>query len=267
MPSPIVTLRTKVSPYEIAHAYLMAELTKLVGHHPVVVSALGRGLADLPHTERIRLCQGLSGTYRLNFVSRYLGNPGYTWELAEVDTYSLTMPKTSPAVDKIVFSDGIDGNLGAFVGYLREYFAAWRTAHDPLSLSDFRKHGEHMHQYGIIRVEDDKLHIVDGTHRFIAQLLQPGSQDTVLAYVGRLTGESKWPADMNQIRELALIYDEKRREGTDPVSLSIFIDAVAEVVKATHDGAHAVQVMWIDYAESPEMAFAGQSVLEVAEMA
>ncbi len=251
--------RVLVPARHVAEQYLGAELTRITGQRSLTVHEADH-IQSLPDDEFWRLVQGLSSTYRLNYVSEFLGNTGYSWYSEPRSANDLEMPKMSPDIDRITHSVDIGRNMLKFRDYLQAYFADYPRS-DPYNLGQFRLIETRAPAYYkeiILKYRDGKLIVVDGNNRLMRHLLE--GNDSFEAFTGYPSDEEPaLKATWAEFRTLRNLW----RTTDDEVTRDAILTTVRRLMYITHDGREAVEVMWVIYGRFDDVIAAGRDLLAI----
>lgn len=187
MASAKIPLMAKVSnneipSIEVARYYLKTEF----GH---ILDLFGRPetfnneIDQLPDAEVWALGEALSIFYRLNSVWWVVSNPKFRWSLEQIpikQIYLTGMGDGTP-ITKLIYSDKIKNNPLKLRDSLTDYYAA--NPEDPAHYNVRPSQMPNKFAKIIIVEHHGRLRMLDGSHRFIEQLLN--NSKVIEAYVAR----------------------------------------------------------------------------------
>jgi len=249
--------KVSVSTTEVAKAYLTAEIGKIFSGDNLQ-SELEGDIGRLLEKETWRLLEALSFTYRLNAVFWTLSDDGFVWSKEEVSCGNLVLTGMTPQIDKVTYSEAVQNNPLKFRDYLITYFKKFPDS-DPEGLGQFRPKGTNVEYPTIILVSrDEKLRLLDGSNRLMAQLLN--GQETINAYIGKKVKDGKMKLGDSTFWLLRKAY-ETGDENTKQAILTV----VKELVNLSSDGKEAVQAYWIDHIRDEALKEPGKQILAKQE--
>lgn len=170
-----------ISNIEAARYYLKCEFAHIF---PEQAESLCEPIDKLRDNQVWRLCEALSIFYRLNSVWWVVNNRSFKWtiETIPVDQVILTGVGDNP-LDKLIHSDEIKRQSLSLKEFLLNYYA--KSPDDPKSYD--AKPSQRPIRWTQVMLAEVKsgLRLIDGSHRFIEQLLR-GAEE-IEAYVARPT--------------------------------------------------------------------------------
>lgn len=252
--------KSQVDYVEVARYYVKSELGQLWSRIGCSDES-GINVENLPTSEVMELAEGLSVPYRLNSVWWLVANPTYRWSLQNVhasEIYLTGMGKS--AVTDLIFSEEIQNDPLKLRDYLQNYFSEHQYD-DPYGYGDLRPQPQRKvaNPRLIAAWRDEKLKIVDGSHRFIALLLQ--GQDTFETYVGKPENEAtgKFPiAGRGIFRMLKLTYEAAKSD----VEQESVVNTVRLLAQHSPDAAKHIESTWVHKERSDKVAKAGRKIID-----
>jgi len=234
-----------VSKDEVAKYYIRCELDNIVDSKAI---KLKEGLYN---TNVSRLLEGLSFTFRANSVFDYIESNQYKWEEREVSVDNILLTGLSGKLDELVYSDQIQQNPLKFVDYIQNH------SNDEL-LEQFKpKDIPDDRQIILLRESNDKLMILDGSHRFLTMVMS--GKRTVACYVAIL-------ADMNAkpfIGDATFIRLRKFwQQADDPAFKKSIEQTIIGMMASTVNGRDSVRAYWVDMAPNDEVKAVGKKLLQ-----
>lgn len=253
-PKPLKIITPNLAPEIVGKYYLKAEFSKLFTDSSVRES-LDNRIDALTEQEFWRLLEAMSFSYRLNGMFWFISDESYEWSEEEWLIGDLTLTGMHPHIDQVIFSAEIQQDPIKFRDHLQRYFIE-HPDDDPLGLDQFRP-SDRTINYPIITVRENegKILLLDGSNRFIANLLQ--GEEKVRAYVGRQVREGKQRIGDSTFWLLLRLW---RNASTEDRSA---IETVTRLlISQSSDGESAVRSYWVDHATEEELKEVGRKLLQ-----
>lgn len=168
-----------ISNLEVARYYLKCEFAHIF---PVQAENLYESIEHLRDNQVWRLCEALSIFYRLNAVWWVINNRDFQWtkETVPLDQVVLTGIGDNP-LDRLLRSENINRQPVKLKVYLLDYYAKFPDDPEGYSVKPTQK----PIRWPQVMLAEARggLRLIDGSHRFIEQLLRGAKE--VEAYVAR----------------------------------------------------------------------------------
>ncbi len=256
-PEPIKTINENVSTLEVARYYLKVEFTKLF---PSVPFELIRDSIDsLKDKNVFSLLEAMSFTYHLNGVYYNITREGYDWKEEIWDINKLVMTGMDPNVNKVIFSEEVNGDVTKFKSYLLDYFEK-NVDNDPQGLFSFKPSNKPINFPKLIaKVREGKLRMLDGSHRLTEMLLNGVSE--VHVYAGHPVTQIPDEKQKTKIGSSTFILlTIAYKQGTAEERKAV-ITVTRQLMNRSTDGKEAVQKYWVDRQQDNEIKEAGRLLL------
>lgn len=240
---------------DVARAYLRAELPNVIKGTDAAESIEG-----LSEKNTWRLLEALSYSYRLNGVFHSISDTSLDWRHVELPIGAISLTGTKPHINDIVYSDEIMNDPRRFADYLTDYFDEYPdTAEDPLDLNEFRLRGTDIDPSvsTLLTLEsEDRVDILDGTHRLIAMAML--GRTSVRAFAGVNNGETRSTMiGDSTFLTMRLQYESAE---TDEEREAIVVTTV-RMCQLSTDGWSAVKEYWIEHPRNDEIKRVGRQIL------
>lgn len=253
---PEKVIRKKVSPVEVGKYYLKAELGGIFPGSEETRKTIDGAVDALDDHNFWRLLEALSFSYRLNYVFWSISNTSFSWSEEQWLAANLTLTGMNPAINSITFSPEINQNPIKFRDYLIKYFEK-HPSNDPQKLGEFRPDNRTVKYPKIIlREEDEKILLLDGSARLIKFLLE--GQKQVIAFVARKTGQE----DMFRVGDSTFLLLRNLYVNSNPEEKGAILRTVERLMNISTDGYTAVKNYWVDHARDDNLRKIGESLLE-----
>lgn len=159
----------EVKSVDVARYYVKSEL----GH---ILRSLNKQIADsedinnMSEQEVFELCEALSISYRLNSVWWAVGDPKFKWYKAQVPVENVQLTGMGEEeLNNVIHSGEINNDPIKLRGFLKKYYANLGYEEDRYRVKPSERPIE---LNSILLVQQgDKLQLIDGSHRFIKQLM------------------------------------------------------------------------------------------------
>lgn len=243
-----------IAPLDVAKVYLLAELGKIFPGENIQ-KELPQDIAALSEEQVWRLLEALSFTYRLNGVFWIISDTSFVWTQEILPCANVVLTGMNPQVDAVTHSPEINRDPLKFRDYLLKYFEEYPTT-DPEGLEQFRP-GKILLKNPTILVtqNQDKFYLLDGSNRFIAQLLNGKTE--VNAIVGRKNGQGKIRIGDSTFWLLRHAYERCTEEAEKQAILL----TVKKLMGISSDGKHAVQTYWVEHVMDQAQKKVGEQLL------
>lgn len=235
-------LESHISRLTLARYYIETEL-----HHIFPAASHGYAAAiqatldSLPEHDIWRLLEALSYTYRINGIFGAVTNTGYDWHLLSLPIADLRLAPINPTVDRVLFSQPIQGDPLRFAAYLQGYFEEHQNG-DPAGLFEFKPANPTVlhERLFIVQSKTGRLTVIDGSHRLIVMAI--GGVRTVTAYAGIRNGKaSKRMAGDSIFETMKALY----RKASSPADEAAVLAVTKLLMKDSSDGKQAVLNYWV----------------------
>lgn len=256
-PTPKKVIRENVTQLEVAKYYLKVEFTKLFPD--ASLETIQSGIDNLKDKNIYPLLEAMSFTYHLNGVFYNLTKEGYIWNEETWDVSELILTGMDPNVNKVIFSDEVNGDALKFKKYLRNYFEN-NTVSDPEGLFSYMPSSKEIYFPKLLMKEKDgKVLMLDGSHRLTEMLLN--DVETVHAFVGhpvisKKEEDRKVHMGGSTFIMLTIAYKNGNAEERNAV-----LTVVRQLIKRSLDGKDQVQKYWVDRQRDEEVKKAGEELL------
>ncbi len=256
---PIKTLTEDISQYEVARYYLKVEFTKLF---PSVSLELIRDAIDNIKDKNVfPLLEAMSFTYHLNGVHYNITREGYVWKEEIWDINKLVLTGMDPNVNKVIFSDEINGDVTKFKNYLLNYFEQ-NVDSDPQNLFSFKPTRKPINFPKLIaKVRDGQLRMLDGSHRLIEMLLTDVRE--VHVYAGHPVTQDSDEKQKTKIGASTFILLTIAYKQGNELEKEAVITVTKQLMNKSIDGREIVQRYWVDSQRDTEIKEAGQLILGI----
>lgn len=233
-----------VNKEEVARYYIQCELDNVIEGDNI---RLRDGLysSSLP-----RLLEALSFTYRANSVFDYVENNQFKWEKREVPVDDIVLTAMGEELTDIIYSDRVQQSPRKFIDYIQSHQDDARLDQlQPKPISDDRK-------IIILREHNGKLKMLDGSHRFIAMVMN--GVESVSCYVAVLRDGNAKPmiGDATFLR-LRVLWDQ----ADDPSFKASIEQTVLGMMSSTENGLVSVEAYWFDMAPNETVRVAGKKLM------
>jgi hypothetical protein len=229
----------------VAKYYIECELDNIVTGENI---RLAEGLY---HTNTSRLLEALSFTYRANGVFDYLEGGQFQWNERVVSIDEITLGGMSPEITKVIYSDEVKQSPHKLIEFVHNHPGDKRFEEiQPRDVPENR-------QTLLLREEDGIIKMLDGSHRFLAMAMS--GKTSFRAYIATATHNEAKPmiGDTVFLRMRRLW-----QKTTDPIFKASIEKTVVGMIRETSNGAHSVQIYWVDAAPNQEVRTAGKRLLE-----
>ncbi|MFC1622008.1 hypothetical protein ACFL13_01305 [Patescibacteria group bacterium] len=259
---PIKIIVENVPSVDVARYYLEVEFSNIFKDPTTneVSEAIVKTIQELPTNKIWALLEAISFTFRLNGVFYIIGRDSYTWNEEIWHVKDLILTGMDSRANKVIFSDKVNGDSLKFKNYLLNYFEKADDS-DPEGLLSYKPSGKKMvFEKLLMKEQDGKIHILDGSHRLTEMLL--ADKEEVVAYVGHPnTREAeKHPIARvgSSIFILLTILFKKGNTGERKAVLTV----LKQLVNNSVDGSENAIKYWIDRQRDSEIKEAGESILK-----
>lgn len=249
----------KLSQLEVAKYYLKVEFTKLFPDASLEV--IESGISNLKDKNVFPLVEAMSFTYRLNGVFYSITMDGYEWEEEQWDISKLILTGMDANVNKVIFSDEVQGDPIKFKNYLINYLQTNKEL-DPEGLFSYKPSGNPINFPKLIMKEKEgKILMLDGSHRLVEMLLN--DEKTVHAFVGHPVSTEKDSTRKVCIGSSTFILlTIAYKNGTNKEKNAV-LTVAKQLIKNSLNGLTEFQKYWIDRQRDPEIKKAGQELLDL----
>lgn len=229
---------------EVAKYYIQCELDN------IIVGDNIRLRDDAYSTDIPRLLEALSFTYRANSVFDYVEGGQSRWEKREVSIDDIVLTGMGEDLTEIIYGDQVQRNPRKFVEYIKSH-------QDDERLTQISsRHVSENRKTMILREDDGKLKMLDGSHRFLSMVMNGAT--SVSAYIAILADKSAKP----MIGDTIFLRLRKLWEQTqDPVFKSSIEQTVLGMLAETENGASSVEAYWVSMAPNEELRLVGQRLI------
>lgn len=173
----------EIKPVDVARYYLKSELCHVL--RSLSKQIMGSDDIDnMCEQEVFKLCEALSIFYRLNSVWWVVGDPGFKWFKEQVPIESVRLTGMGDTeITRLIDSEIIHNDPIRLHDFLKEYYANLGDGKDKYGV---KPSGKSIKLDAVLLIQqEDKLNLLDGSHRFIEQLLSDKTK--VNSYVARPT--------------------------------------------------------------------------------
>jgi hypothetical protein len=208
-------------------------------------------IKNLSSSNRSRLLEALSFTYRANDVFDYVESDQYTWKERTVSIDDITLTGMSSSITKVIYSDEVQQNPHKLIEFISKHPGDERF--DEIQLRDIPENRRTL----LLREKDGTIKMLDGSHRFLAMAIN--GETSFHAYVATIAGTSAKQA----IGDTVFLRMRRLWQTTNDPDFKTSIEkTVVGMIRETSNGAHSVQTYWIEVAPTQEVKAAGERLLK-----
>lgn len=231
----------------VAKYYIECELDNIVTGENITL------VEHLYSSSTSRLLEALSFTYRANGVFDYVESDQFTWEERTVSIDDITLTGMSPEITKVIYSDEVQQNPRKLVDFIRNHPGDKRF--DEIQSNDVPENRRTL----LLREKDGAIKMLDGSHRLLAMAMNGAT--SFHAYVATIADASAKQA----IGDTVFLRMRRLWQATkDPAFKASIEKTVIGMIKETSNGAHSVQIYWVEAAPTQEVKAAGERLLKEA---
>jgi len=259
-PKPIKVINENISPLDVAKYYIEIELFKLFKKsRKGMANTIKETVQNLSESKIWALLESMSFTYHLNGVFYNISRDNYIWIEEVWHVNDLILTGMDSKANKIIFSDEVKGNAIKFKQHLINYFQK-TDENDPEGLLSYKPSKKEIaFQKLIMKEQDGKIQMLDGSHRLIEMLL--ANTEEVTAYVGHPLSKEAEEKPISRIGNstfilLTIMFKKGNTEERNAV-----VTLVKQLISNSVDGKSAVQKYWVDVQSDKEIKEAGITIL------
>lgn len=245
---------TPIPRTEIARYYLASEIGNALSGDNLQVRP------DLSEKELWRLLEAFSHTYRANGVFHLLTDHGFDWYRTDIPVERITMTGMSPPLNKLIQSERINRSPIKLRDYLHSYFQQHPSADDDLEQLNECRPRPVTSGLDIIIVREDEegvIKMADGSHRFLSLLMD--DRPTVTAYYAKQNGK---PHKHMMGDTIFLTMRRLYTHAQDETEKQAVLATTKALIRSSHDWRDAIQIYWIDYHTTDEVAATARQLLD-----
>lgn len=239
---------TAVDKGTVARYYIECELDNIITGNDIQLREDGYS-SNMP-----RLLEALSFTYRANGIFDYIEGGKYRWEKRVVSLEQIVLTGMGEALTDIIYSDEVRQSHLRFVDYIKNH-------------SNDERLGElkprivpHDRQMLILREEQDRLEMLDGSHRLLSMVMN--GVKSVEAYVAIAITEGPKPMIGDSVfLRLRILWQQTE----DPLLKKAIENTVIGMIQVTSNGRQSVNAYWIKMAPTEGVRTIGRLLLETAQ--
>lgn len=168
-----------------------------------------------------------------------------------------------PGVNKVIFSEEVNGDAVKFKNYLLTYFAT-HSEDDPQKLFSYKPTNKELKYPKLIAArKDTKIAMLDGSHRLTEMLLNDKSEVNMFVEhpIDGVPEETKRSLiGYSTLIQLTILYKQGNEEEKKAA-----LTVVREIMNKTLDGKEAVQKYWVDRMHDDQIRIAGEELLRSHE--
>ncbi len=259
-PRPIRVINENVSPVDVARYYIEIELFKLFKKSTkLMASTIKETIQSLSENKIWALLEAMSFTYHLNGVFYNISRDNYTWKEEIWHVKDLILTGMDSKANKVIFSEQIKGDVLKFKEYLSNYFQK-AGEDDPEGLLSYRpSKKEIVFEKLIMKEQEGKIQMLDGSHRLTEMLL--ANIEEVTAYVGYPLSKQAEEKPISRIGNSTFILLTIMFKRGNPEEHKAVVTLIQQLMRNSVDGRDAVQKYWVDVQRDEEIKKAGINLL------
>jgi len=258
---PIKILAKNIPTVDVARYYLEIEFFKLFKNRTQEMSdTIIKTMKELSDSKIWELLEAISFTYHLNGVFYNIGRENYTWNMETWHVKDLILTGMDSKANKVIFSERINGDAIKFKKYLLHYFDK-AGEEDPEGLLSYKPSKKPIpFDKLLMKEQNGKIHMLDGSHRLVEMLL--ADKNEVTAFVGHPDTEEAENRPKNKIgKSIFILLTILFKKGNEE-ERSAVLTVLKQLINNSTDGhANAVQY-WIERQLDKEIKEAGIDILQ-----
>lgn len=259
-PKPIKVINDNIPPLNVAKYYLEVELFKLFKNSTdVMADTICETVQNLSESKIWALLEAISFTYHLNGVFYNISRDNYVWKEEAWNVKNLILTGMDSKTNKVIFSKEVNGDTLKFKNHLLNYFKI-TGEDDPEGLLSYRPSKKVIvFKKLIMKEQEGKIQMLDGSHRLIEMVL--AGIEEVTAYVGHPSSKEAEEKPISRMGNSTFILLTIMFKKGSQEERAAVVTLLKQLIRNSVDGRAAVQKYWIDVQRDEEIKEAGIGIL------